>query len=76
MDSELSNDALLHAPAMTRVTTGVYDHCASLLRKLAEQANESNAAIASVTLRFIVDDEPVDAKYVPEITITVRSLAE
>lgn len=68
--------ALLHEPAMSKIAGGDSSHFIKMLRALAHQALEANANHAYVRFQFVTDDETIDAVFVPEITITVRTPRE
>jgi hypothetical protein len=42
------------------------------MRRLAEQAKATGADTATATFFFIGDDEPVDAEYVPVMSVGIR----
>lgn len=67
---------LLHQPAMEKLRNGSCAHFADFIEGLATEANKSNAGRASVTFSFNTDDEHINAKYVPQVSVTVHTPAD
>ncbi|MDP9175653.1 MAG: hypothetical protein M3O30_17555 [Planctomycetota bacterium] len=73
---EQATKPTLDPNAMKKICGGKFKHLGAVLVMLAERAEESNAATASAKFGFVKDGEPIEGRYVPEVTVTVKEPGE
>lgn len=69
-------ESLFHPPAIDKIRRSPLGFLVKAYEALATTVYETGARDGTSTFKFITDDEPVDAPFVPEFSITVRKLGE